>query len=269
METRDLAADVSVVIPCWRCKDSIDRAVASVAAQTRRPRELLLVDDASGDGTLEHLRELAARYAQGWIRVSALERNRGPGAARNAGWDAAAGAVVAFLDADDAWLPEKLERQLEWMAAHPEAVLTGHPTVQLPEGAVAPGIPSACSATRVTLAQMLRSNRFPTRSVMLRRDVPQRFGDRSVSEDYLLWLELVASGAACYRLDAVMAVSFRPDFDPGGWSGHLWRHERSELRALSTLRSRQGLSTLAWAAASVWSFLKFLRRALIVGLLRR
>jgi glycosyltransferase involved in cell wall biosynthesis len=262
-------AGVSVVIPCWRCQNSIARAVDSVAAQTERPSEVILVDDASGDGTLERLGELAGRHRPGWIKVIALERNSGPGAARNAGWAVASSPLIAFLDADDAWFPEKLARQSEWMAAHPEAVLTGHLTTCLRDGASAPAIPAGFTARRVSLSRMLWSNRFPTRSVMLRRDVPFRFGDRSVSEDYLLWLELVASGAECYRLDVVMAASFRPDFDPGGWSGHLWRHERSELRALAVLRSRGGLSAWSWAAASAWSLLKFVRRALIVGFKRR
>jgi glycosyltransferase involved in cell wall biosynthesis len=262
-------AGVSVIIPCWRCQDSIARAIDSVAAQTQLPGELILVDDASGDGTLERLRELAARHEPGWVKVIALQRNSGPGAARNAGWAVASNSLIAFLDADDAWFPEKIARQMEWMTTHPEAVLTGHLTLCLRDDASAKAIPARFTARRVSLSRMLWSNPFPTRSVMLRRDVPFRFGDRSVSEDYLMWLELVGSGAPCYRLEAVMGASFRPDFDPGGWSGHLWRQERSELRALSALRSRGGLSALSWAAASAWSLFKFMRRALIVGFVRR
>ena len=62
-------APVSVVVPCFRCADTIADAVASVAAQVLRPAEVLLVDDGSGDGTLERLEELAQAYPQGWIKV--------------------------------------------------------------------------------------------------------------------------------------------------------------------------------------------------------
>jgi cellulose synthase/poly-beta-1,6-N-acetylglucosamine synthase-like glycosyltransferase len=255
---------VSVVIPCWRCRETIGRAVASVAAQTEPPREVFLVDDASGDGTLERLHELAATHRPGLFHVIALTHNGGPGPARNAGFEAASGELVAFLDADDAWFPDKLRVQSGWMAAHPEAALTGHPTRVLRAGEPLPSIPATFAARRITLNDMLRSNRFPTRSVMLRRALPFRFGGRSVSEDYLLWLEVVASGAACYRLEAVMAGSFREEFDPGGYSGTLWRHERLELHALAALRRKGGISAAALAAASAWSLAKFVRRVLIV-----
>jgi len=255
---------VSVVIPCWRCRDTIGRAVASVAAQTELPLEVFLVDDASGDGTLERLRELQLSYPRGWIHVVALATNGGPGPARNAAWDLAQGALVAFLDADDAWFPDKLRAQAGWMAAHPDAALTGHATRVLRAGEPLPEIPAAFPARRITLNDMLRSNRFPTRTVMLRRDLPFRFGGRTVSEDYLLWLEIVASGAPSYRLEAAMAGSFRADFDPGGYSGTLWRHEKLELQALAALRAKGGISAGTWTAAAAWSLAKYLRRVAIV-----
>ena len=76
---------VTVVVPCYRCANTIERAIASVAAQTLRPNELLLVEDASGDGTLEVLLALQRRYEE-WIRVIPLELNAGAAFDRNAGW---------------------------------------------------------------------------------------------------------------------------------------------------------------------------------------
>ena len=80
-------APVSVVIPCWRCSDTVGRAVASVAAQTLRPKEVILVDDGSGDETYSVLCDLADAYEPHWIKVLALEQNGGAGWARNAGWE--------------------------------------------------------------------------------------------------------------------------------------------------------------------------------------
>ena len=66
-------ASVSVVVPCFRCTDTIERAIASVAAQTVVPEEVILVDDASGDGTRMLLHEISRRYAPGWIKLVLLD----------------------------------------------------------------------------------------------------------------------------------------------------------------------------------------------------
>ena len=75
---------------------------------------MLLIDDGSTDGSRALAETLAAEDAR--IRPLALPENRGPAAARNAGIRAARGRFIAFLDADDRWRPEKLERQLDFMA---------------------------------------------------------------------------------------------------------------------------------------------------------
>ena len=185
---------VSVVVPCFRCAATIGRAIESVLRQTRQPAEIVVVDDASDDGS----REAIARLPGG-VRAICLDRNLGAAGARNAGWDAVTQDYVAFLDADDAWHPRKLELQSEWMRAHPDAVLTGHGYVEQDlDGEV-----SIRRASRITPAMLLVANRFTTPSVMLRRSLPQRFAEgKRHSEDYLLWLELVLSGHAAYYLDA-------------------------------------------------------------------
>ncbi|HEU4646850.1 MAG TPA: glycosyltransferase family 2 protein, partial [Burkholderiales bacterium] len=190
------AAPVSAVIPCYRCAATIGRAVSSVAAQTRRPAEVILVDDGSGDGTLERLHALAASYAPEWIRVAALPENRGAADARNAGWAAATQDYLAFLDADDAWHPRKVELQYAYMKEHPEVALCAHRHEVL----AAPEVPDrpvgAFSAERVSKTALLLSNNFFAPTVMmLKRELPQRFlsGRRHV-DDHLLWLQIVCGG---------------------------------------------------------------------------
>src|SRR5262245_4665161 len=126
---------VSAVIPCYRCRGTIHRALDSVAAQTALPREVILVDDCSADGTAEAIGRIASEYPDGWVRVLTLPVNGGPGRARNAGWDAAAQPYVAFLDADDSWHRSKLEIQYGWMRANPHVVLTGHPSARASDAA--------------------------------------------------------------------------------------------------------------------------------------
>ncbi len=255
---------VSVVIPCWRCTATIGRAVESVLAQTLPPLEIILVDDGNRDATPALLSELAARAPQ-LVQVITLPENRGPGEARNAGWDAARGDLVAFLDADDAWHPRKLELHVAWLSARPEAVLSSHRSVLCEHEPEPAPVDSRFGAKRVNLGRLLIGDPFEMRTVIIRREVGLRFAGRH-SEDYRLFLQLVADGAPSYVLDAPLAYTFRPPFSAGGASGALWTHEKGELAALRALRRRGGVGPLAWAVASAWSLAKFVRRVLIVAL---
>jgi len=257
------ASRVSVVIPCWRCASTLPRAVGSVLSQTVKPLEVILVDDGNVDETPAVLRELAAQSPT-LVRVVSLAENRGPGGARNAGWDAARGDLIAFLDADDAWHPRKLELHLGWLSTGPQVVMSGHKSMLCSEGVEAPRIGPNLVARRAQLGRMLISNPFQTRTVIIRRDVRLRFAGR-YSEDLCLWLQLVASGAPCYVLDAPLACIFRPEFSTGGMSSALWMHEKGELAALAALRRTGGINGVGWVLASGWSLAKFVRRVVIRG----
>ena len=255
-------APVSVVIPCWRCSQTIYRAVNSIFIQTIRPAEILLVDDSSGDETLATLTAIVSQYKSGWIRVVALEKNIGPGGARNAGWENATQPWLAFLDADDVWHPQKIEIQYGWIMQQSGVYLCGHNTIVVSMEYDWQKISFKPKTWQVNFWHMLIANRFYTRTVMLRRDLPFRFGGKSVTEDYLLWLQVLLSGYKCFRLDAPLAMSFRPDASPGGYSGQLWHHEKRELRAWLELRRQRAISTLTVCIALAWSLIKYLRRSL-------
>lgn len=239
------------------------RALDSVLSQTLQPKEILLIDDASGDDSLDLLLDLERRHTP-LLRVIALTENSGPGFARNAGWEVATQPWLAFLDADDAWHPRKLEIQWRWLNAHPEVALCGHGTRLVTDGITEYPVELSPPATCLSLGKMLVSNRLPTRSVMLRRDLSFRFGGREVTEDYLLWLEIISAGVPAWRLETPLACSFRPEFSLGGYSGQLWTHEKRELSALRVLRSSGHLSWLVWAASSSWSLVKFFRRRWLI-----
>jgi GT2 family glycosyltransferase len=103
------ARQVSVVIPAYNAARYLAATLQSVAEQTSPPGEVIVVDDGSTDATVEIARSFGAN-------VVSLT-NAGPAAARNAGTNAASGEYVAFLDADDVWVPEKLAVQLAGLAA--------------------------------------------------------------------------------------------------------------------------------------------------------
>lgn len=108
---------VSVVIPTYNRRDLLQRAIASVSAQTMSDFEIIVIDDGSTDGTMQLLARLVVEEPRlHWLRN---DRSKGPAGARNAGIARAKADVVAFLDSDDRWLPQKLEASLEVFAARP------------------------------------------------------------------------------------------------------------------------------------------------------
>ena len=104
---------VSIITPCFNSEKYISQAVQSVISQTHENWELLLVDDCSSDETFS----IISNYASHDKRVKAfkLDKNSGTGVARNFAIQEAQGNYIAFLDADDLWKPEKLEKQLSFM----------------------------------------------------------------------------------------------------------------------------------------------------------
>ncbi|WP_298149933.1 glycosyltransferase family 2 protein [Flavobacterium sp.] len=104
---------VSIITPSYNSGKFIAQTIYSVQAQTHRHWELLITDDCSTDTTVTIIEAFAA--ADPRIRLFRLNENAGPGVARNHSIQKARGNYIAFLDADDLWRPEKLERQLKFM----------------------------------------------------------------------------------------------------------------------------------------------------------
>lgn len=266
---------VSVIIPCYCCSETIERAVNSVMAQTILPAELWLVDDASPDEgqTLNKLHELKEQYSNVvHIEVIALPTNGGPSVARNAGWEKATQPYLAFLDADDAWHPCKLEIQCGWMKAHPEIYLTGHRCSWVKNETYS-HIPVQKDehfyVRRIKPFSMLLSNPFSTRSVMLRRDLPFRFNPKKwYSEDYLLWLQIALSGYKCSFIELPLAYLFKAPYGEGGLSGKLWKMEKGQLDTFYRLYKDGYINFPLWIFLILFSTAKFFRRTIIAYLRR-
>src|SRR5215831_13859313 len=120
---------VSVIIIFLDAAKFIQEAIESIFSQTHDDWELLLVDDGSTDASTGISRRYAEQFPE---KVRYLEhdkhRNRGMSATRNVGVRHATGNYIAFLDADDVWLPRKLERQVALLASHPDAAMVYGPS---------------------------------------------------------------------------------------------------------------------------------------------
>ena len=104
---------VSIIMPTYNCGKFIGRTIESVQAQTYSNWEIVIVDDCSTDETKAFVEEYAKKDAR--IKYHALEKNSGAAVARTTAMKLAEGAYMAFLDSDDIWMPEKLEKQLAFM----------------------------------------------------------------------------------------------------------------------------------------------------------
>jgi len=243
------------------------RAFDSALNQSYSPAEIILVNDASTDGTNVVLESLADKFPE-LVRVVSLPINSGPSTARNAGWECASSKYLAFLDADDAWHPQKLAVQSTWMEDNPEVLMSGHACVEY-----SPGIEeNACEPVIIrcfSLRDMLISNRFSTPAVMLRREGPFRFPEgKKHAEDYHLWLCITANCNQVCRIELPLAWYFKPAYGASGLSAALWKMECGELDAIRALFRSKHLSLIEWLFFSGFSIAKFLRRIAAVSFLK-
>jgi glycosyltransferase involved in cell wall biosynthesis len=179
---------VSVIIPTYNRAGCLAQAVESVLSQHFRDYELIVVDDGSTDETPR----LLSGYDHA-IRVLRQE-NRGVSAARNAGLVAARGGLIAFLDSDDIWLPEKLCRQVEFFNLHPDALICQTEEIWVKNGRrVNPGRRHRKRSGMIFEPSLELCLVSPS-AVMMRRELFDRVGNFDESlpacEDYDLWLRV-------------------------------------------------------------------------------
>lgn len=219
----DRRPTVSVVIPARDAAPTIGRAIASVQAQS--PDEIIVVDDASGDDTAERAERLGAR-------VIRLARGVGAAAARNAGIAAASGAVIAFQDADDEWLPGKLDRQMALLCAPPAAAFVACGARLFAEDGADLGplydgqIPLAGGqAWRGLLAR----NTIATPTVLAWRDELLAAGGFDVAlpvaEDQDMWIRLALRGRLAYLDEQLVRVHRTPISVSGVGTGLGYRQQ--------------------------------------------
>lgn len=162
---------VSVVIPFYSGLQWLYEAVDSALGQDYPNKEIILVND----GSKEDLRQFRADYADKIFFID--QENSGPAAARNAGIDRATGKYVAFLDADDLWLPGKLRTQIADMEAH-DAVWGHHSLMRFYEGSDKVSVQDNSRYQGDVLCESYVSFRIQTGCVVVRREELERFGIR-------------------------------------------------------------------------------------------
>jgi teichuronic acid biosynthesis glycosyltransferase TuaG len=192
-------AEVSIVMPAYNAEKTIAGSVASALSQSFAGFELIIVDDCSEDGTHIICEELAA--ADGRIRLFKNSANKGVAYSRNFGVEKAVGRWIAFLDSDDLWGEEKLERQLAFMGETGAAISYTATGFVGSEGQAYKYVLRA--RRELTYNGLLGRNLMSCSSVVVRRDLiaSEPFLDGQLHEDYVAWLKIVQLVGVAYGLD--------------------------------------------------------------------
>lgn len=238
---------ISIIVPVYNVEKYIEETIASVLAQTYPDWELLLVEDGSSDGTAERIERIAEERKDPRLRLLRQPSNQGAARARNRGLQEARGRYIAYLDADDLWAPEKLERELRFMKEKDAAfAFTGYEFAD--ERGQGTGKIVRVPAT-LNYRQALSNTTIFTSTVMFdtekigkdRLEMP-----RVKSEDTALWFRVLRSGCLAYGLDENL-VKYRR------MGGTLSANKLEALRRIWNLyRREEGLSL--WRSAYHFCF---------------
>src|SRR5262245_12147356 len=218
--------EISVVIPAYNAGQTIDAALRSIFAQTYRDFEVIVIDDGSIDDTRDRVAAWGAGVIYQW------QPNAGPARARNRGIAAARGRLIAFLDADDAWLPRKLERQVAYFSQYPTTgllhtatIVSRSPLTTILNTADAAPIDRIGDPPSMRFDTIFHDRDINTLTAMVPRDVLAEVGGfderREIHvEDWDLWLRIAARYPIGYlplplairRPGGVMSRSFERTF---------------------------------------------------------
>lgn len=208
---------ISIIVPVYNAGEYIEETLRMVDAQTFSKWELILVDDCSKDNSCQVIEDYLARRGKREskegrkIRLIRKQKNEGAARARNTGIDEATGRYIAFLDADDIWMPDKLKKELAFMKEKDAAfVCTSYEFGD--EKAKGTGRIVHVPET-MTYKQALSRTVIFTTTVLLDT---QKTGKELVhmpvvkSEDTALWWKILRSGFVVYGLDEILAIYRRP-----------------------------------------------------------
>lgn len=204
MNSLETPETISIIMAAYNAEKTIRQAVESVLAQTYPCFELLIVNDCSTDATAA----IAAEYAAKDARVKLLNnpKNAGVSVTRSNGMEAASGTWIAVLDSDDAWLPEKLEKQMALQKKTGAKLLYTASRFMDHQGNAMDWVLHVPET--VTYRKLLKQNIISNSSSLCRKDLFETHytvGD-AMHEDFALWLNILKNGEIAYGVDEPLLV---------------------------------------------------------------
>lgn len=263
---------VSIVIPYYNSSSTLVRALDSVCSQTYQDWEIILVNDGSTDNSEQIVNEYFVKSPD--VRYKHLSQsNMGPSGARNTGIRNSQGQYIAFLDSDDAWEPQKLEIQIDFMEKHPDIAITGTNCYIVKDSKCAK-YPLNPPIIEAQYYRMLFKVLFFVPTVVIRREV--FFQDniwfregKNHAEDLLLYLQIIRQHRGV-RLSTPLTSLFKREYGETGLTADLSELLVNELDNLKILYAQNHLSDKnrislgLYMMLVVYSYLKHIKRVLKV-----
>lgn len=221
---------VSIITPNWNCEKFIAKTIESVQAQTYQNWEMLIQDDCSTDGSLE----VASRYAENdpRIKIEVNPKNSGAAVTRNNAIKRSKGDYLAYLDSDDIWVPEKLEKQLAFMEEQQcDACFSRYEHMDV--GGVSMGV-QAQVKKKVTYRDLLIHDWFGCLTLIYRQNLENKIygADVPKANDYALFLNVMKQvNFACGLDECLAAYRIRK----GSVSRNKWKKVEHYINVLQTV----------------------------------
>lgn len=195
---------ISIIMAAYNAEKTIEQAIDSVLSQTYTNFELLVVNDCSADRTAELVKSIAAKDSR--VRLISNVKNSGVSYTRKHGLEEAKGSWIAILDSDDAWAPEKLEKQIELQRrTNADLLFTGSAFMDS-EGHPIDWYLHA--PKEVTYRQLLKQNVLSNSSALVRKELYAKhyaIGD-GMHEDFAIWLSILKKGTKAYGVDEPLLI---------------------------------------------------------------
>ena len=189
---------VSIIMPNFNAESFIKASIESVITQTYENWELLIIDDASTDSSIEIINSFLSKDNR--IQLIQFSKNSGPAFARNKGIDASKGEFIAFLDSDDRWSSMKLEKQVEFMIMNFHAIsFTSY--ISVSEDGNAPKFIEAKEV--VTYHDLLTNNYIGCLTAMYAVNIVGKvyFPEINKRQDWAMWLKITKTHGCAYGLE--------------------------------------------------------------------
>lgn len=244
---------ISVVIPAYNAAHCIEKAIQSCLEQTVLPHEIIVVDDTSSDATCT----IVSAYPA--VRLISQPINQGPSAARNRGISEATGDVIAFLDSDDTWLPEKLAAIQDVFTKYADVVYLGHPYIlrdENPQNATG-------KVSVLSYLSILLKNPYQPSCLAVRKTMPLRFDESyRYCEDHELSIRVAYQYKVHWLHDAYTVLG-RPQLSSGGASANVWKMRKGELRLYTSIYKHNILLLPLIPLLWIYSMGKMIRRLIL------
>lgn len=260
---------ISVVIPMYNSSKTITKALDSIKNQSYKcDYQIIVVNDGSQDDSYAVVCDYITKNPK--LNIQLIDQfNSGVSKARNVGLKIAEGEYVAFLDSDDEWLINKIEKQMSILKQNPEIdLLATNRNEEFFKSFLGKNF---FEVNKISSRLLLLKNFLSPPTVMMKRGIIFEVGlfdeNQKHAEEGNYWIR-VCNKKNCYLLNESLVITGdgKPSFGYSGLSGNLWEMEKGELKNISLAYKMHIINIFEFLFLVVYSFLKYIRRLLIVGM---